>query len=95
MSVDCLLDKLTPEEFNERYAAYVISGEGDTQHFVARILAAIGNLLPSYATLKGAQDVPHRKIEDYLPQFLRPKKRQRPAIVTGEQLATQLGCFRE
>lgn len=88
-----MLDRMSPEQFNERFAAWIVSGEGDSQHYVARLLAAIGNLIPSYAAVKGAADVPHRKIEDYLPTFLKPKKR-REQTLTGDEIAKRLGCIK-
>lgn len=49
---------LTPEEFQERFAAYLIDGEGDRRQMLGALLAEVRNLIPRYIQTKTERTIP-------------------------------------
>ena len=93
--VDDLLDELTPEEFNERFAHYLLTGEGNERFNFAALLAELRNLGTRIVAAEAHANVPpsaYNRPEDFLPEIFRPRKPKvkQPAGDPAELLARQL-----
>ena len=70
-----MLDAMSPDEFDERYAEYVINGTGDMRSYVALIASEIHNTMARYYMMKTGKRTKLATIEDYTPKILRRKRK--------------------
>lgn len=95
--VDELLEELSPEEFTERFAHYLLSGEGEERLNLAVVIAELRNLGTRIAAALAGRDPPashYAKPEDFLAKIYRPLTAKRKRVeLDAEQLARQLGVL--
>jgi hypothetical protein len=71
---------MTAEEFDERFAYYQLSGEGDARYLAGLIAATIHNEMQRYMAAKGGQKLKQEDLhnpENYLPDAMRSKHRKK------------------
>jgi hypothetical protein len=94
---------MTAEEFDERFAYYEMSGEGDARYLAGVIAATIHNEMERYISAKAGQNIKPERIhnpEHYLPDVMRTRHNK---AKTGrieatdpnaaEKTARQLGIY--
>jgi glycerol-3-phosphate O-acyltransferase len=99
--VDELLHEMTAEEFDERFAYYLLSGEGDHRQFAAMLAAVITNQVTRQMAAQAGVPLKEEQIvspDEFMPEMFRDKKRQRNRIAAtdehaAEKAAKQLGLL--
>lgn len=96
--VDDLLDELSPEEFNERFAHYLLSGEGLDRINFATLLAEFRNLGTRIVAATTGANPPASAYEipdKFLAAIFRPPRaKAKPAGGDpAEELARRLGAI--
>lgn len=96
--VDDVLDTITPEEFREWLAYWVLNGEGRQWRNHAETMAEIINLPIRYAGMKAGKDTRSMRVlaEDILPKLFQPEVERTEDENQSEQikqLARHLGCI--
>lgn len=91
MHVDDLLDELSPEEFEERFAAYLISGVDRNREFAAIIAAETHNLINRYAEMKSGKKQKRVSFLDFIPGLFRPRTAKKSTgVESGPQAEKDL-----
>lgn len=101
MHVDDLLQQLTVEEFEERYAAWEMSGDGDRLQHVSWIVTTICNQVTRYISSKSQEGLPESAYMDpdqLVPRYMKRKAKKRGTIIptdehAAERLAKHLGAI--
>jgi len=96
-----MLQEMTAEEFDERFAWYLISGEGENRHLAAMIAATVANQVTRYLSAKtGTPLKPEQMMtpDDFLPSAFRAKQPKTSKIKAtdanaAERAAKQLGLL--
>lgn len=101
MHVDDLLAEMTAEEFDERFAYYLLSGEGEQRQFAAMLAAVITNQVTRQLAANAGVAIKPEQIvsaDEFLPEMFRDKKRPTSRIKAtdhnaAEKAAKQLGLL--
>lgn len=95
--VDELLDELSPEEFAERFAHYLLSGEGEERLSLAVVISELRNLGTRLCAALAGRNPPeshYAKPEDFMAKLYRPLRPKAKRVeLDAEQLARQLGAL--
>lgn len=96
-----MLNEMTAEEFDERFAWHLISGEGESRHLAAMIAAVVENQVTRYLAAKTGTPLKTEQMampDDFLPELFRTKAKKKPGIratdpQAAERAARQLGLL--
>lgn len=100
--VDDLLDQLTPSEFRERYAHYLIEPWGDEWEQTGMIAAQLNNIFAMYCAGKSGKAVHEAALkdsEDYIPVYTigqtKSRERKRRQQSADEMAARLTGLVKK
>ena len=90
--MDQMLSQMTPEQFDERFAAWLVDGRGSMRETAASLVAEIRNLIPAYAQTKTERKISDRcytTADDVLPPLFRVKQRRKGMVYASDPDAAQ------
>ena len=82
---------MSPDEFNERYAHYLVSGQGETRQHVAALMSEVHNVINRYVAAKTGKQPKLATVDDFIPEVLKPAKRDKEKAGLGKRLAKAFG----
>lgn len=92
-----MLDAMTPEEFTERWAHYLVEPWGDEWHMTGTIAAAIENAVTRYLYQRAGKRAPERVFVnpgDFVPSYRKLEKPSHADMTDGgESFARSLGLI--
>lgn len=96
-----MLQEMTAEEFEERFAWHLISGEGEQRQFVALLASVVVNQVTRAMAANAGQPLKPEQVlpvDEFLPELFRTKAKKKTGIratdpQAAERAARQLGIL--